>query len=243
MARFARAAALTFALSSTASLAGGCRIGIVPEERDIVDIRDTEEFFTRLRAEGAGREFALRILPPVLAPDDHVREFVSPVSDARYAYYEIVACLGELSQPCASFMSLHHTEADIRVLHEARGLRAAVSYRRMRAFLKPAFEARVKPGDPLYATVFGGEESGDGVPAEAADRSVLLMEYGLVPGREYFARVEVESYFLPPAGPGAEPRRRETLVLHLSDLPAEPSADGAGFDRERLTPLYRAWSY
>jgi hypothetical protein len=63
------------------------------------------------------------------------------------------------------------------------------------------------------------------IPEEAkdhyfGDREVLsAVEYRLVAGQTYYARVDVETYHLPPHGPGEKPREGRNTVLMVSDKP------------------------
>lgn len=49
--------------------------------------------------------------------------------------------------------------------------------------------------------------------------ALTLEEVVLTAGTTYYARVDAESYLLPPAGPGDPPVRRQNLVLSISDRP------------------------
>lgn len=48
---------------------------------------------------------------------------------------------------------------------------------------------------------------------------LMLEEVVLTAGTKYYARVNAESYWLPPTSPGGEPHRQQNLVLSISDLP------------------------
>jgi hypothetical protein len=49
--------------------------------------------------------------------------------------------------------------------------------------------------------------------------ALTLEEVVLTAGTTYYARVDAESYFLPPTSPGGAPVRRQNLVLEISDRP------------------------
>lgn len=63
-------------------------------------------------------------------------------------------------------------------------------------------------------------------------------EHTLVPGQVYRARVQTESYWLPPPREGAAPRRRQVRLLALSDLPFKN-----GRPQRPLTPAYQRMSH
>ena len=67
--------------------------------------------------------------------------------------------------------------------------------------------------------------------------AITLEEYVLEAGRQYHARVDVETYFLPPE-PGGDPRRQQHFVLAISDLPFKN-----GKPQRPLTPAFVGITY
>ena len=185
-------------------------------------IESPREFFARLGEHyPAGTEFRIRVY--AAAP----QVFVSPLSGQRLAWHEWVAFTGPVAEAERSFVMLQHGEdtIGIAVWDEQLALRiqAKIPHRLLRTFLNVNFEER----RPAPRTI----------QSEAADGSVLLREYALGDETQYFARLAIERYQLPPEPGGGSPRSRENQVLQISDVPFGTNDD------ERLTPLYWAWTY
>ncbi|MCU0847697.1 MAG: hypothetical protein MUD12_07400 [Spirochaetes bacterium] len=151
-------------------------------------------------------------------------------SGKKYLHYESVAFFGEPGTG-PSHSILYHTDSELVIICGAH--RAAETYRRIRTRLRPSFEKEYLPGSDGP----GMEPDGavKGIFAMEGVKKVVLKEFGLVRGMEYFARFKTESYHLPPGGPGKKPARRENLVLEVSDSRIPNDTD--------LTPLYKGWSY
>jgi len=157
-------------------------------------------------------------------------ESSSYFSGRKYLHYESVAFFGD-PQITSTHSILYHTDSELVIVCGAH--RVAETYRRIRTRLRPSFEKEYLPGS-----------EGPGMEPDGAVRSifamegvkkVVLKEFGLIKGKEYFARFKTESYHLPPGGQGKKPQRRENLVLEVSDTRMP--------DDTELTPLYRGWSY
>ena len=197
-----------------------------------MNLDDPEVFLTRLEMLEPGRDLIVRVAPAESESADGLR--VSPLSGKTYAHYELVAFTGPPEQPEFSWIHLEHPEADLTFSHTKSKVRGRLGCRRTRTLLAPTWSQRVAPGDGNYPADLNLErEAGE-------NDSVLLVEYGLAPDTDYFARVATESYMLRPELPGEPPRKREKKVLQLSDAPIVANRDSRA---SPLTPLYRGWSY
>ncbi len=167
-------------------------------------------------------------------PKTLVVRFEGPVMESyftknKYVHYETVASWGGENDD-ASWRILYHTDGEFTIRGGGQALKA--SHPNIRTRLAPAFRKVIRKGD-------GGALAAEGsaladVFAGGVER-VVLTEYGIEAGRDYHAAFTVESYHLPPAGPGGKPQRRENVVLTVSAAPLP--------NETPLTPLYRHWSY
>lgn len=159
----------------------------------------------------------------------------SLLAHARCAYFEWA--YGDADD--ASYAIGYRSEAPLAVVAfvpAAEGKPAVVqsfelSTRKLRPYVAPSFARALKPGDkPIpepVAELF----------AKGAKRASLT-EHCLAIDHDYQAIVRIETYRLPPRGPGAKPGRGTNRVLVVSD---RPFVDGkpAG----EVTPAFRNWSY
>lgn len=129
-----------------------------------------------------------------------------------------------------SYSTAYHSEKPFNVITPAGTLELQTN--RLRPYLAPSFEK-----------AYSGDSIKDAPPAvkayyEEKRTTVSVEEYCLEPGRIYYAKVETETYYLPPMPDEEKPVRRHNKVLALSDLPFQD-----GKPRRQLTPLYRGWTY
>jgi len=95
---------------------------------------------------------------------------------------------------------------------------------------------------PAYSRVYAPQQINDAPEIvremiASENKPITVEEYRLVENQTYFARVDSESYWLPPED-DKPPSRRMNHVLAISDLPF-----GEGERQRMLTPAYRGWSY
>jgi hypothetical protein len=161
--------------------------------------------------------------------------FASPkldgyLSKKRCAYFEWAHGEGrDLSTYDRGF----HSEGDVEVLATAgaRTFRFALSTRKLRPYLTPSFDRQAHAGEAWVPVVVAEELA-------KAKAPVWVVEHCLALDARYQARVYVETYSLPPRGPGQPPGRGRNRVLQVSD---RPFVDGR--PQGEVTPAFRRWSY
>lgn len=109
--------------------------------------------------------------------------------------------------------------------------RVGFSWRKLRPYVAPSFERQARFGEPWVPSVVRADLGG-------ATQPVWVLEHCLEIGADYYARVGVETYSLPPRGPGQRPGQGRNRVLLVSDRPFVDGRPQGG-----LTPGFRAWSY
>lgn len=154
---------------------------------------------------------------------------------------------GQLSKkPCAYFewthgegrelaSSVRGFQSDGQLVAVARigGLpfRIGFSWRKLRPYLAPSFAREAKIGESWLPPSVR-EDVGK------ATQPIWVVEHCLEIGADYWARVHVETYTLPPRAPGQPPVKVQSRVLLVSD---QPFVDGR--PTGQVTPGFRAWSY
>jgi hypothetical protein len=146
----------------------------------------------------------------------------------RAAYFEWVYGKKE-GDRLVSFSVGYRSEAAIGLT--ADGKRASFKPSRVRLYLGPSFEREFRPTDRSAPEVVRERLNREQTPIHVA-------EYQLQAGKTYQALVFEESFALPPEGPGKPPRRRTSLVLHLSDRPFV-----GGKPQVEATPGFRGWTH
>lgn len=179
---------------------------------DLADLVDLGEF--ELRFGGAVQSSFLGHLPCAWF-EWHWGEPASPELEA------------ETGVPLASWSS-YTAEADL-VAHTPRG-ELELSWRSLRPYLAPAFDQTWTRGKARGAPKV--------VRADLRNGPVRAVEYCLATDRSYYARVNVETYMLPPEGPGEPPGEGRNAVLVVSDVPFVE-----GRPPHSITPTFRGWSY
>jgi hypothetical protein len=124
----------------------------------------------------------------------------------------------------------HMSEAEL-VVHTPKG-DIELSHRSLRPRLTPSFDQTWSPGRAAGAPAPVRQE------LRAKRHPVRVVEYCLEAGRSYFARVEVETYMLPPGPDSDGPTEGHNAVLVVSD-----TTFVEGGPRAPLTPMFRQWSY
>lgn len=107
-------------------------------------------------------------------------------------------------------------------------------YGEMRLHLKPSYTKTYTPAQASEAPEAVREM------IQSEKKPIVVEEYCLEPLKTYFyhAQIEIESYYLPPPSPGAEPTRHTNTVLAISDA---PFVDGKTVTP--LTPSYAGRTY
>lgn len=96
---------------------------------------------------------------------------------------------------------------------------------------------------PAYSRVYTPQEMDDAPEIvremiASENKPITVEEYRLDSNVIYYARVDSESYWLPPEGNDKPPSRHVNRVLAISDL---PFVDGE--PQRPMTPAYQGWSY
>lgn len=109
--------------------------------------------------------------------------------------------------------------------------RIGVRYSSMRLYLPASASHRYTRADAAAAPEI--------VRAHLSEsEAITLEEFVLEAGRRYYARVDVETYFLPPEPGAGQPARRQHFVLAISDLPFKN-----GKPQRPLTPAFQDITY
>jgi len=139
-------------------------------------------------------------------------------------YFEWV--YGQKSSEWVQYSVGYQSEIGIRVSNS----RGAMSLSRgaFRLFLSPTRSNKYD-----YTNMYLAPEVARKWIAETG--SVTVEEFDLVPGKTYYARRHVESYWLP--DPGNRPRMREATVLWISDAPFTDNPSPP------ITPAYKGWTH
>ena len=132
----------------------------------------------------------------------------------------------------AEVVLLYNTEKDVQVVvdHNGETQQMLVSWRRLRPHISPSF-LREYEGVPESLPFLEAWFSRHSEP-------VTMAEFCLHPDRRYHARVETETYHLPPSGPDAEPEVGVNHVLVISDEPFL----GSSLSKAAI-PLFLNWMY
>lgn len=128
------------------------------------------------------------------------------------------------------FSTGYHHETDL-VIETPKGP-VEVSWRKCRLFLNPSWTKTVAPGNASEAPEVVREKLAE------EKKPITIEEYALLPGKTYFARLDTESYHLPPRPPDMKPQRRTNTVIWISD---QPFRDGKPVSL--ITPTFKSWSY
>lgn len=96
---------------------------------------------------------------------------------------------------------------------------------------------------PAYSRVYAPLQKDDAPEIvremiASENKPIIVEEYRLDSNTTYYARVDSESYWLPPEGDDKPPSRHANHVLAISDLPFEDNVP-----QRPLTPAYQGWSY
>lgn len=81
-----------------------------------------------------------------------------------------------------------------------------------RLYIEPTWMER-DPKEPEYRKLL------DEAKARMDAKDVALVEFALLPDKEYWAKIKSEEHWLPPDSPDSPPRRAHNLTLYLSDKP------------------------
>ncbi len=146
-----------------------------------------------------------------------------PLSGGDYVYLELCGS-------CEGSSMENHTETGFTAKWD--GGQAVIPFRSFRAYLAPVCS------EELTAQEAAAKGLDYGRLIEIPGGKVTVEEYGLAPGKTYYAGVAEETYTLPPRPPDFEPVRRTNRVAVISD---KPLINGA--PQGEKTPLFRVWSY
>jgi len=96
---------------------------------------------------------------------------------------------------------------------------------------------------PAYSHIYTPQQMDDAPEVvremiESENKPITVEEYRLDSYATYYARVDSESYWLPPEDDDKPPSRHLNYVLAISDLPFVDNEP-----QRPLTPAYQGWSY
>ncbi len=151
-----------------------------------------------------------------------------PKSEGKVIWAEVVLGSKDAEGKWVSFQHLHNTEGTLDLASDSQS--AELFWRKMRPHIAPTHER-----------VF---ESAEGAPPPVVawlkdhPAPAYMTEYALIAGKTYYGQVEIETFSLPPKGPGERPGTGRNTIFIFSD---QPWVDDKPVGE--LTPMFAGWTY